>query len=107
MPRRALSSGEGGEPAKALVTLSTLHGAKGGEWDHVRIAGVCEGLLPHRRAVERGELEEERRLAYVGITRARVELSLSWPRYREGRLAGPSRFIAEAGLADRGARLAA
>ncbi len=107
LAQAALSSREGDEPARALVTLSTLHGAKGAEWDHVRIAGMCEGLLPHRRAIERGELEEERRLAYVGITRARAELTLSWPARREGRFTGASRFLAEAGLTDHGARLAA
>lgn len=107
LAQAALSSGEGEEPARALVTLSTLHGAKGAEWDHVRITGMCEGLLPHRRAIERSELDEERRLAYVGITRARVELSLSWPARHEGRFTGASRFLAEAGLADHGARLAA
>ena len=107
LAQAALSSGEGAEPAKAIVTLSTLHGAKGGEWDHVRITGMCEGLLPHRRAIERGELEEERRLAYVGITRARLELSLSWPGWREGRFCCASRFLAEAGVAERDTRQAA
>jgi len=93
--------------AGAVVTLSTLHGAKGAEWDHVLITGMCEGLLPHRRAIDRGEVDEERRLAYVGITRARVELSLSWPARREGRFTSASRFLAEAGVAEQGARLAA
>jgi DNA helicase II / ATP-dependent DNA helicase PcrA len=90
---------EAGEEPAALVTLSTLHAAKGGEWDHVRLVGVCEGLLPHRRALAAGELDEERRLAYVGITRARRELALSWPRTLGGRPARRSRFLAEAGLA--------
>ncbi|MCA1679053.1 MAG: ATP-binding domain-containing protein, partial [Actinobacteria bacterium] len=108
LAQAALSSGEGEEPTPALVTLSTLHAAKGAEWDHVRIAGMCEDLLPHRRALARGEVDEERRLAYVGITRARLELSLSWPRRRlDGRLAGASRFLAEAGLEGQAARLAA
>ena len=107
LAQAALSSVEGDEPARSLATLSTLHGAKGAEWDHVRITGMCEGLLPHRRAVERGELDEERRLAYVGITRARSELTLSWPQRREGRFMAASRFLAEAGLAGQGARLAA
>jgi hypothetical protein len=80
------------------VTLSTLHAAKGREWDRVLIAGFCEGLLPHRRALDRGEVDEERRLAYVGMTRARRELALSWPHSPHGRPARPSRFLAEAGL---------
>ena len=80
------------------MTLSTLHAAKGCEWDHVLIAGLCEGLLPHRHALERGETEDERRLAYVGLTRARCELALSWPRLHRGRPVRASRFLAEAGI---------
>ena len=95
----ALSAGEGEQPNPQLVTLCTLHAAKGAEWDHVRVTGLCEGLLPHQRALRRGELEEERRLAYVGVTRARRELALSWPRRRHGRTAAMSRFLTEAGLA--------
>ncbi|ODV10461.1 MAG: ATP-dependent DNA helicase Rep [Rubrivivax sp. SCN 70-15] len=85
-----------------VVTLSTLHAAKGLEWPHVVLAGVNEGLLPFRSGdddmtLER--LEEERRLMYVGITRARSTLVVSTLRRRKkGRdtIAGvPSRFIAE------------
>ena len=88
-----------------VVTLSTLHAAKGLEWPHVLLAGVNEGLLPFVSAsagddamtVER--LEEERRLMYVGITRARSTLAVSTSRRRtRGRetVAGvPSRFIGE------------
>ena len=95
----ALSAGEGERPNPQLVTLATLHAAKGAEWDHVRLVGLCEGLLPHERALRRGELEEERRLAYVGMTRARRELALSWPQRRHGRAVAMSRFVCEAGLA--------
>ena len=85
-----------------VVTLSTLHAAKGLEWPHVMLAGVNEGLLPFKSgdeemSVER--LEEERRLMYVGVTRARTTLVVSTLRRRKrGRdsVAGvPSRFIAE------------
>jgi ATP-dependent DNA helicase Rep len=93
------------------VTLSTLHASKGLEWPHVVLAGVNEGLLPFRSGdddmtVER--LEEERRLMYVGITRARLSLTVSTLRRRKkGRdtVAGvPSRFIAEMKLHEASAR---
>jgi ATP-dependent DNA helicase Rep len=85
-----------------VVTLSTLHAAKGLEWPHVVLAGVNEGLLPFRGDDEEGaaaRLEEERRLMYVGITRARATLVVSHlkrrKRGRETVAAVPSRFIAE------------
>ena len=85
-----------------VVTLSTLHAAKGLEWPHVMLAGVNEGLLPFRSEdddMTAERLEEERRLMYVGITRARSTLSVNTlKRRKRGRdtLTGvPSRFIAE------------
>jgi ATP-dependent DNA helicase Rep len=85
-----------------VVTLSTLHAAKGLEWPHVVLAGVNEGLLPFRSGDQEltpERLEEERRLMYVGITRARSTLLVSTLRRRKkGRetVAGvPSRFIGE------------
>jgi len=85
-----------------VVTLSTLHAAKGLEWPHVMLAGVNEGLLPFRSEGEEmtpQRLEEERRLMYVGITRSRATLAVSVLRRRKrGRevVPGvPSRFIAE------------
>ena len=85
-----------------VLTLSTLHAAKGLEWLHVTLAGVNEGLLPFRSEdddMTAERLQEERRLMYVGITRARQTLAISTLRRRKrGRdtLAGvPSRFIAE------------
>jgi ATP-dependent DNA helicase Rep len=85
-----------------VVTLSTLHAAKGLEWPHVFLAGVNEGLLPFRSEDEdmtAQRLEEERRLMYVGITRARLNLAVSVLRRRKrGRdtVQGvPSRFVAE------------
>ena len=92
-----------------VVTLSTLHAAKGLEWPHVVLAGVNEGLLPFRAEDEdmtAERLEEERRLMYVGITRAQRTLAVSTLRRRKrGRetIAGvPSRFIAEMRLDDAG-----
>jgi len=76
----------------------TVHMAKGLEWPVVTLAGLEDGLFPlARSASEPGGLEEERRLCYVGLTRAREKLYLSWARtrYRTGRLelSEPSRFL--------------
>ncbi|HWP33182.1 MAG TPA: UvrD-helicase domain-containing protein [Solirubrobacterales bacterium] len=84
---------------ESLITLMTLHNAKGLEYDTVFIVGCEDGAFPHMRALEEGGEEEERRLCYVGITRARRRLYLTWA--RERRLFGraernlPSRFIDE------------
>jgi len=112
------------EKDQNVVTLSTLHAAKGLEWPHVMLVGVTEGMLPFKMD-EAGKaasgdadqdaaadalahadlatrLQEERRLMYVGITRAQRTLSVSWTRRRKkGRdtiAAQPSRFIAEMAL---------
>jgi len=82
------------------VTLITLHAAKGLEFPVVFIVGLEEGLLPHRRALEdERELEEERRLAYVGMTRAKDRLYLLHAHHRStygvGAQSEPSRFLAE------------
>ncbi len=82
-----------------LVTLMTLHNAKGLEYGTVFIVGCEDGAFPHMRALEEGGEEEERRLCYVGITRAERRLYLTWA--RERRLFGraernlPSRFVDE------------
>ena len=69
-------------PAIAGVTFSTLHAAKGLEWDAVFLIGVSEGLLPISMAQTAEGREEERRLLYVGVTRARDHLEISWARSR-------------------------
>ena len=86
------------------VQLSTLHAAKGLEFKHVFLIGVEEGVLPHRESLDPAKLEEERRLMYVGITRAQRSLHIS---YAEKRKQGrelipcePSRFINEMGRED-------
>ncbi|MEY4423431.1 MAG: hypothetical protein RLZZ258_534 [Actinomycetota bacterium] len=68
------------EPVKAAVTLSTIHAAKGLEWDVVFIMGLTEGYLPITYALTDSAIREEQRLLYVGLTRARRELNLSWAR---------------------------
>ena len=83
------------EPALRTVTLATLHAAKGLEWDHVHLVGLAEGLLPISYATTFEQVDEERRLAYVGITRAGRTLSLSWARGQRDRQ--PSRFLREIG----------
>ncbi|MBS1198241.1 MAG: ATP-dependent helicase Rep [Proteobacteria bacterium] len=86
------------------VQLSTLHAAKGLEFRHVFLTGIEEGILPHRESVDTGKVEEERRLMYVGITRAQLSLHLSYcERRKQARdffPCQPSRFIAEMGKED-------
>jgi DNA helicase-2/ATP-dependent DNA helicase PcrA len=82
-----------------LVTLMTLHNAKGLEYDTVFVVGCEDGAFPHMRALEEGGEEEERRLCYVGVTRARKRLYMTWARERQlfGRSERnlPSRFVDE------------
>ncbi|RWR20390.1 ATP-dependent helicase [Microbacterium enclense] len=85
------------EPATRTVTLATLHAAKGLEWDHVHLVGVSEGLLPISYAQTFEAVDEERRLAYVGVTRAARTLSVSWSRGRGRSERMPSRFLREIG----------
>jgi DNA helicase-2/ATP-dependent DNA helicase PcrA len=87
------------ERGESKVTLMTLHNAKGLEYDAVFIIGCEEGVFPHSRSLEEGNEEEERRLCYVGITRARKRLWMTHARSRRifaGRETGfPSRFLSE------------
>jgi len=84
------------EPTVSAVVLSTLHGAKGLEWESVHLIGLSEGLIPISHARGFDAIDEERRLLYVGITRARRRLALSWAREGlRGQRREPSRFLAE------------
>lgn len=81
------------EPTGNAVTVSTIHSAKGLEWDCVFVVGVSDGLLPLTHAKSVQQLSEERRLLYVAVTRARRSLALSWASSRGGVQRSPSRFL--------------
>jgi DNA helicase-2/ATP-dependent DNA helicase PcrA len=84
---------------ESAITLMTLHNAKGLEYETVFVVGCEDGAFPHMKSLEEGGEEEERRLCYVAITRARTRLYMTWT--RERRLFGraernlPSRFVDE------------
>jgi ATP-dependent DNA helicase Rep len=90
---------ESREQETDAVTLSTLHAAKGLEFGHVFLVGVEETILPHERSEAPEQIEEERRLMYVGITRAERSLQISYctkrRRGKEWSGCEPSRFIGE------------
>ena len=106
IPRRALGdfvddldrrAGEQHAPVADAVTLATIHSAKGLEWDAVFLAGMQENILPITSGETPAEIEEERRLLYVAMTRARNELTISWAPARNpgGRVTrGSSPFLA-------------
>ncbi|MCL9664895.1 ATP-dependent helicase [Curtobacterium albidum] len=84
------------EPELDAVTLATLHSSKGLEWPHVVVVGAAEGLLPISHATTDVEVDEERRLFYVGLTRARRSITVTWSRQgsTRGGARAPSRFLA-------------
>ena len=86
------------EQQREGVLLSTLHGVKGLEFDKVYILNVNEGSMPYRKAVLEPAIEEERRLFYVGMTRARKQLTLCYVRQQYEKKREPSRFLKEAGV---------
>ncbi len=98
-----LAHAERDDPGNA-VRLMTLHAAKGLEFRFVYLVGLAQGVLPHESSLAEGRLEEERRLFYVGLTRARERLCLSYAarghRYGESFAIEPSRFLAELPQAD-------
>ncbi len=93
-------------PARGAVSLATIHGAKGLEFDNVYLIGLAEEVLPSWHSVEKGNgsaaLEEERRGCFVAITRTKKKLILSRAARYKGWSKRPSRFLAEMGFADAG-----
>ncbi|MEO6876202.1 MAG: ATP-dependent helicase [Opitutaceae bacterium] len=88
------------DPDAEAIKLTTVHQAKGLEYDVVFLIGLADGQFPGRRSIEAGDVEEERRLFYVAVTRARNELYLSFPKIASragpgGMMLTPSRFILE------------
>ncbi|MDR1011226.1 MAG: ATP-dependent helicase [Opitutaceae bacterium] len=88
------------DPDAEAIKLTTVHQAKGLEYDIVFVIGLADGYFPGRRAIENGDVEEERRLFYVATTRAKNELYLCYPRVASragpnGMLLEPSRFLKE------------
>jgi len=99
LAQAALLAAHADDDASGRVTLATVHAAKGLEWRCVRVVGFQEELFPHARSEGEAGIEEERRLAYVAMTRAREELVLTWARARHGRPGRRlSRFATEAAV---------
>lgn len=92
---RVLVQARSEDAVPGKLNLMTLHGAKGLEFEAVWIIGAVEGLLPHSLAEHPEQLEEERRLFYVGCTRAKNRLCITSPKQIRGRTVARSRFVAE------------
>lgn len=80
---------------KDAISLMTMHGAKGLEFDTVFVIGVNEGISPYKKAETKEELEEERRMFYVAMTRAKRRLVISYTKERNGKRMEQSRYISE------------
>lgn len=96
--RRLAEQAKAQEQKKEGVTISTLHSVKGLEYDQVYILNVNEGSIPYRKAMLAESIEEERRLFYVGMTRAKKKLCLCYVKQQYEKEREPSRFLEEAGL---------
>lgn len=94
---RSLERAQKGERREGTVDILTMHGAKGLEYDVVFLPGCNEGQIPHKKSVSGASLEEERRMFYVGMTRAKERLFLSWHKRSGEEPALPSRFLTECG----------
>ena len=93
--QRRNRQGAGGETAESGVALMTMHGAKGLEYDTVFIIQGNEGVVPYKKAKTEDEIEEERRLFYVAMTRAKQKLVISYVKEKNGKEVNPSRFVNE------------
>ena len=89
------AGGDRGRNSMDSVTVSTMHASKGLEYKKVFLVGLNEGNVPYHKAVLEKELEEERRMFYVAMTRAKEELHLYFPRERAGKAQKISRFLQE------------
>lgn len=98
MGRQMKERPKAGRQERNGVLLTTMHGAKGLEFREVFLPTLVEGVMPHEKGVSAGELEEERRLFYVAMTRAKEHLCLSAVRSRYEKETEPSRFLGELGL---------
>ena len=94
---RSLERAQKGERREGTVDILTMHGAKGLEYDVVFLPGCNEGQVPHKKSASGASLEEERRMFYVGMTRAKERLFLSWHKRSGEEPALPSRFLTECG----------
>ena len=83
------------EPSRKSITLMTMHGAKGLEFHTVFIIGANEDICPYKKAETNEEIEEERRLFYVAMTRAKKRLFISYSKARNGKKMEQSRFVGE------------
>ena len=86
-----------GEIQKGKIALLTIHGAKGLEFDHVFLPDCNEGIIPHKKSMKADEVEEERRMFYVGMTRAKEKLYLGWGMGTADNPGFISRFLADLG----------
>ena len=93
------TSDRSADPDADALRLTTVHQAKGLEYSAVFLIGLADGMFPLRRAIEAGDVEEERRLFYVAVTRARDELYLCFPKVNTkggpAMMQSPSRFLQE------------